>query len=182
MAKLGPVAQEIADAAREAGRLLPGDDLRFAQSRLPLADGEALTLALDVLPTRALAVDAARRRGRPKGSRNRRSEELIGYLLKRYAHPLEVLVQMASRPTHALAAELKCDEVQALAIQKSAAAEALPYFESKKPVAVQVDNRVIQLTIHEAAPGGPREPDAIDGENVALAIMQAVGNQEVSER
>ena len=175
MAKLGPVARKIAEDARAAG--LPVPARASIQGALPLADAEALSLALAIRPgDRAAAVDEVRRRGRPKGSRNRRSEDLIRYLGGRYAHPLEILMQVASRPTDVLAAELGCKRVEALAIQKSAAVEALPYFESKKPVAVQVDSRVIQLVIHEHAAASDAAV-SIDGERVTLTME----NQGVSE-
>lgn len=110
---------------------------------LPLRDAEQLDLLQDkhgrVVSSRI--GEATRSRGRPPGASNKRTADVRDYLLSRYAHPLEVLAQMISRPTDTLAAELGCKPVEALALQKSAAAELAPYLEGKMPVTVNVNGR-----------------------------------------
>ena len=80
-------------------------------------------------------------------SRNRRSEELIRWVLAKHQHPLLTLAETYSRPTDELAEELRIKKGEAKALQVRCAVEALPYFESKKPVSLQVDARTIQLTV-----------------------------------
>lgn len=118
----------VAAAVEEAGALLP------------LRDAEQLELIRDDRGRieRTEVAEVPRQRGRPRNARNKRTAEVRAYLLSRYAHPLEVLAQIYSRPTDVLAAELGCKPVEALAIQKSAAAELAPYVEGKMPVAVDL--------------------------------------------
>lgn len=124
-------AQGIRGAVEEAGPMLP------------LRDAEQLDLlrADDGSVRREMVHRAERGRGRPAGSRNRRTLEVRAYLLSRYAHPLEVLAQIYSRPTDVLAAELSCTRLEAMTLQKSAAAELAPFVEGKMPVAVDLNVR-----------------------------------------
>ena len=135
---------EIAGAVREAP--LPG-----RAEQLPLIEGPA--------PGAGPAPEPERKRGRPKGSRNRRSEELIRWVLSKHRHPLAVLAETYDRATDELASELACSALAAKALQVRCAVEALPYFESKKPVSLQVDARSIQLTVGQwEGSGGPDLP------------------------
>lgn len=139
---------------------LPDELAPFDEPMLPLSDPAHLALELAMSPVGA--VDRAAGRGRPKGSRNRRSEELVTFILSQHAHPLLALASTYSRPVAVLAAELGCTKLEAFQIQQRAMAELAPYIESRKPVAVQVDTRVIQLTIHQGAQG--------DGQTVAEGL------------
>lgn len=106
------------------------------------------------LPLAELAPAPKRRPGRQAGSRNRRSEELNRYLLAKYGvHPLEVLFQAFTRPVEALARELATTKLKAAEFQRLCAVEALPYFEGKKPVSIQIDSRAIALHLHGMAGG-----------------------------
>lgn len=174
MAKLRGAAAAIAEEAKMQGlRVEPA----AAQSRLPLADPGVLALEMQIQPTKQGAVQAAHRRGRPKGSRNRRSEDLVRYILAKHSHPLLVLAETYSRPVHVLAAELNCTPLEAFQLQQRAATELAPYIESKKPVAVQVDSRVIQLTIHAGEPDAGAGGEAIEGVNLAVSINEGEGEQ-----
>jgi len=73
--------------------------------------------------------------GRPKGSRNRRTDEWVNFLLSRYQSPLVVLAETYSRPVAVLAAELNCDIIEAARIQLQAAKELAPYLHQKLPMA-----------------------------------------------
>lgn len=167
----------IADAAAAAGPV--AGSARPVQARLPLADASAVVAELERQPLRSQAVAEARRRGRPKGSRNRRSEELIRFVLARHAHPLLVLAQTYSRPVEALAAELDCTALEAISLQVRCAAEALPYFESKKPVALQVDARVIQLVVAEHA--GERSQQLPPWEQIGGPVIDGQAADEGAE-
>lgn len=79
--------------------------------------------------------------GRPRGSRNRRTQEWVDYLLARYPSPLVALAETYSRPTAELATELACKRDEAFKLQLMAARELAPYLHQKQPVAVEVDAR-----------------------------------------
>jgi len=110
---------------------------------LPLRDAEQLELLRDDRGEldRVAARRAARGVGRPPGSANKRTKDVRDYLLSRYAHPLEVLAQIISRPIDQIVAETGCKPIEALALVKSAAAELAPYVEGKMPVAVDLSVR-----------------------------------------
>lgn len=123
----------IRQAINEAGPLLPLRD----EQQLDLLAEEA---GSGTVSTTQVAL-APRGRGRPAGVRNKRTEEVRGYLLSRYAHPLEVLAQYYSRPVDALSAELGCTKKEAAFLQVRAAAEVAPFVEGKMPVQVDVTTR-----------------------------------------
>lgn len=173
MARLRGAGEAIAEMADDAGLPAGAREPGPAdEPLLPLGDATAITLELAASPNdRTGAVQRARGRGRPKGSRNRRSEQLVQFILSQYSHPLITLAQTYSRPVEVLAAELQCSRADAFALQMRAASELAPYIESKKPVAVQVDSRTISLTIHQGAPGDA----AGDAAGVDLVMMPAGG-------
>ncbi len=80
--------------------------------------------------------------GRPKGSPNKRTAAMVAYLTTRYAHPLEVLAQIYSRPVDVLAKELGCKKHEAMALQVSAAKEVAPYVSQKLPTLVDFRGEV----------------------------------------
>lgn len=138
-------------AIEAAGPLLPLRDVE----QLPLLPGDAV---------HQTAVHAAPRgRGRPAGASNKRTARVREYMLRRYAHPLEFLGQVYSRPVDVLAAELGCEKVTALATQVKAAIEALPYLESKMPVQSQADGKP-DVVLVMTAPG--------EGASTAAAIRE----------
>lgn len=124
---------------------------------------EQLPLAI-VAPTEdAAAAEAAdpgpRGRGRPAGSRNRRTNELADYILNRFPSPVVALAAIYSRPTKELAKELGCKPVEALKVQKEAAAAVASYVHQKTPVAIQVDaENVVRLVIVEPGAGESGQP------------------------
>jgi len=115
------------------------------------ADGEGEE-QLDLLglpPLRAGAILAERRgRGRPPGARNKRTEDLVAWLLGKYPSPLEGLLQMANARVDELAAQLGCTPLEALQEKRHAAIAALPYIHQRQAIAVDVTQRnVVHLTL-----------------------------------
>lgn len=155
----------VADAVREAGPLLP---LRDAEQLELLRDDRGRMDAVQ-------AQRAPRGRGRPAGARNQRTVEVRDYLLGRYAHPLEVLAQIYSRPVDALAAELGCKRIEAAALIKSAAAEAVPYLEGKMPVAVDINvyRDVPTLVIEGVTHDSEELAEMLDGEFMTIEEGEA---------
>lgn len=87
------------------------------------------------------AVREHRRRGRggrPKGARNKRTEEFSRYILQFGPHPGVTLARVQGRPTDMLAKELGCTKLEAMQLQIRAASELLPFIEGKKPVEVNM--------------------------------------------
>lgn len=88
-----------------------------------------------------------RRPGRPKGARNKRTEDFIGYLRARYRSPLEGLAVTWSRPALQLAAELDCTLKEAAELQTEAMRAALPYWEQRLPIKLDIDAAVLPQLI-----------------------------------
>lgn len=97
------------------------------------------------------AIEPRRKAGRPKGSKNRRTEAVTAWLLSQHAHPLQVIMQAYSTPVVQFAAELglkpgedgrfENDTLIELAkMQYRLAVDALPYVAQKLPQAVQVES------------------------------------------
>jgi hypothetical protein len=126
----------------------------------------------------------ARGRGRPKGARNKRTDDFARYLLSFGQHPAITMMQIQATAPEALieASEqpkvhsfrkdgtpnmvierLSYEAAQSLRIR---CAEALlPYLESKKPVAV--DARIVGVTVIEEI-GGHGAGDIDDGDYVEV--------------
>lgn len=125
---------------------------------LPLLGGDQLAAMPTDPAARRKAVQAAKR-GRAQGSQNALTTKVREVVLKKHGvHPLEALFQAFSRPTEDLAAQLGCSILEAYKIQLLAAREALPYVQSKMPVAIDVqgDLPMLVLTqVGQAAAAGP---------------------------
>ncbi|NIJ34327.1 hypothetical protein [Sphingomonas oligoaromativorans] len=155
----------VAMAVRDAGPLLP---LRDAEQLELLRDDGG---RLDVVQAKR----APRGVGRPAGARNQRTQEVRDYLLGRYAHPLEVLAQIISRPIDAIVAETGCRPIEALALVKSAAAELAPYVEGKMPVAVDLNiyREIPTLVIEGVTHASEELADLLDGEFMTVEEGEA---------
>ena len=92
------------------------------------------------------------RDGRPRGIRNHKTEAWLNYLLRKYASPLETLLQFCSSPVDALASEVGCSRREAVQMKLHALATALPY----------VHARLASVTVK--MPGSPGMP-------VSLSMM-----------
>lgn len=77
--------------------------------------------------------------GRPKGSPNKRTEDLRRYILHRFKHPIVAAAEIYSMPVSALAAALDCDKDAAAALQLKAIAVVAPYVDSTMPQRMQID-------------------------------------------
>lgn len=117
------------------------------------ADDQAELFDEPALPMPVQPVAPPAGAGRPKGRRNRSTEEWRKLILAKHASPLEFLAQMWSRTPKELAQELglyervqvgSCEWIDRLATgeafkrQVEAAVAALPYLHQKQPLAVAV--------------------------------------------
>lgn len=105
-----------------------------------LEDPEQLELLRDQEKGRdaRAAIDVARKRGRgrPPGALNRRNAKFRDQILALAPHPALALARAYSTPLETLAAQLECTKLEAYQVAVRAAAELLPYVESKMPTAV----------------------------------------------
>lgn len=121
---------------------------------LPLRDPVQLELVRDArgeLDRGAIRRLPAARAGRPKGARNKRTEALARYLVQQHGDPLVALASLYGRATDALAAELGCKPIEALALQVKAAAEVAPYVHGKQPVQLDITKREDFVIVMAAA-------------------------------
>lgn len=80
-----------------------------------------------------------RGRGRPQGSRNRRTEDWARLVLSTHRSPLLVLADFYSMPVEELAGRLQCDLLDAAKLQMAAAVALAPYVHQRLPQAVNLD-------------------------------------------
>lgn len=123
-----------------------------------------------------------RGRGRPPGSRNRATQEMVDYLAaKGYGMPLERLAQIYSADPVLLAAELGLTRGDAIDLICKAASAALPYVHRKQPVAVDMQGKgMLQLVIGDV---GQAPIDAADDHGLSVvldAIAAATETPEIS--
>ena len=117
-------------------------DLPLVESGRDVDRMEAVEVGLD-------ETGEKRGRGRPKGSKNKRTEDWTEYLLNNYRSPLIMFAETYSRPTAALALELRCTFEEAFKIQMDAAKQLAPYVHQKLPQAIEIegDKGLINLTM-----------------------------------
>lgn len=75
--------------------------------------------------------------GRPKGARNRSTEEWRQFFLKTHKSPLVALGDLYCKPLDKLRQELNCDRLEAFKLQLAAAQAVLPYVHQKQPLAIE---------------------------------------------
>lgn len=91
-----------------------------------------------VLPMQSFDEERGRRPGRPVGARNKRTQEFVEVLLKKYPSPLEGLLSIASRDLVTFAADLKTkDYLELLRLQVRCMEAAAPYIHQKQPQAIE---------------------------------------------
>ncbi|HEY0149863.1 MAG TPA: hypothetical protein VGB70_12780 [Allosphingosinicella sp.] len=140
---------------------------------LAVPDAEALADAREALGAgapRDAVVAEARRRGRPPGAKNKRTDDFAKWLLQFGPHPGLTLMRVQGMPTEQLAEVEGCKRIEALDRQIRCAEALLPYFEGKKPVAIDMtargDFRLVLGKIEgagEAGMGGARELKLLPG-------------------
>jgi hypothetical protein len=146
-------------------------------------DPEQLDLIEDCLglpETPSLKEYRERKIGRPPGAKNKRTEALATYLLSRYSSPLEVLMQIATRPVEELVAALGCTKIEALQEKRLAAIPCIPYLHQKQPVAIDITNRqVVNLRIVDVPLTDDDAAGNDDGDNtltLTATVLEKAGD------
>lgn len=80
-----------------------------------------------------------KKRGRPKGARNKRTEDFRRWVLGQGRHPTAFMVEVYSTPTEVLMQLSGKSYLECLDRQIRCAENIQPYMESKKPVEVNLD-------------------------------------------
>lgn len=136
--------------------------------------------------------------GRPKGARNKSTEEWARFLLSQYRSPLTVLADLYSRPTSELVDQLQemakrhrtwretkdggyweqvaISPLDVLKVQRDAAVALAPYVHKRQPMAIEVDERppgIVILGELSAAGGEPVD-------DLALPLAPIEDYQEVT--
>jgi hypothetical protein len=123
------------------------------------------------------------RRGRPPGSRNRRTSDLAAYIALHIGHPVVRLARIAQMSPSQLAKELNCKKVEALDRIIVAAKAAAPYVASTMPQEIVLQpNGALAVGIMPVSiklPGGDR---VVDADPLAVLDMLANGNIEEIQR
>ncbi|HZL00482.1 MAG TPA: hypothetical protein VFC47_11345 [Caulobacteraceae bacterium] len=102
------------------------------------------TGALDAPSPLSAALSPAKRRGRPAGSKNRRTEAVVGWLLAQHRHPISVMMEAYSMTPQALADRIglvEPDLLEVFKLQMRMAEAVAPYLAQRLPQAVQIDAR-----------------------------------------
>jgi len=128
-----------------------GEAVERWQEENRAADEEAQQFGLFGVPEteagRAKLVSYRRGPGRPPGSRNRRTERTVAFLLSRHRDPREILMEIAEANVADLSALLGCSLFEAMQEKRLAAIGVLPYVAARITPEVLNDHRVINLTI-----------------------------------
>lgn len=138
-------AKVVADAVENAKELLTSEraeELRQMDLLDPPSPAEMVEAKEALGPNAGklaiLAEARARKRGRPPGARNKRTDDFKRWMLSLGPHPARVLMETAGAPTEVLM-ELSGKSWMECRDRQIRCAEALmPYFESKMPVAVDM--------------------------------------------
>lgn len=115
---------------------------------------------LSMLPSDVAADDAAKQvqRGRPAGSPNRSTSDMVAWILATGEHPLMFLAKTFRQPVAQLASEAQCTLEKAKLMQIDAAKNLAPYVSSKMPIAVEVDARGEVSLVISTVPIGSAGP------------------------
>ncbi|MEE9395270.1 MAG: hypothetical protein V3W41_22485 [Planctomycetota bacterium] len=177
MAKKLGLGAAVAIVHEERACGAANDEAAPVQATLPLAELGDMSVKID---GNGKLVSLTRGPGRPKGARNKTTDDMVKYLRARYADPLEFLAQTISRPVEVLAKEIGCKTAEALARQITAAGVLLPYIHSRQPQTLQVEgadfvlmiNTGANLTTDEARQAITiLEGDLVDEDDVALPVV-----------
>lgn len=114
-------------------------DLTLLDHMVDQAVGEAQTADFQAAEDRrreAAAVEGPSA-GRPKGSRNRRTQQLAKLIDSQCGNPVMAMARIYAMPVEALAKRLGCKLLEAAELQLKAANQVAPYTDQKQPTAIE---------------------------------------------
>lgn len=118
--------------------------------------------------------------GRPRGSLNRSTRDLVKLITARGKHPLLGLAEIVATPVDVLAATLGCKRIEAAEYQRKCRADLLPYVSQKLPTAIQIEGGNAGMLVINL---GGALGEAAKGLDMKLidAVPEAEENQSLSE-
>lgn len=143
-------------------------------------EGGQFDLALGEISTFSGAVgdfDINRKPGRPKGSKNKRTQELAKFIKKKHGHPIIALAQIAFTPTVELAQQLKIKVVDAFDRQVAILEKLGEYTDQKMPRAIEVQGEGLIQFILGVTPDRA-EDIAKQGDGSRIIEMEPIKNFE----
>lgn len=200
LAKKTGIPAVIAAAVESADTGFQAGAGRAENPAAPAPDGDQLDL---LAPAGALTADDAaadkafaaiarsgRRRGRPPGSRNKKTLAWQDYLIQRYGSPLEQLAAIAAADP----ADIPAKNLSEALHVKIAAAKALaPYVHSAMPREIKVEgDQVLPALVLNLSPEGfgqqlaggmlpgfPPEAEIVENQEVSQSDSDGVGQEEL---
>jgi hypothetical protein len=118
-------------------------------------------------------------RGRPKGSKNRRTEEWARYVTSRYGSPLEALARVMHDGPAALAQELGVSLIEGFDRWLRVTEALLPYVHGKQPTAVTLDGAPPAPVLLQVTPDAAMRMAASPEE--AMGVLKIALNQDLSD-
>lgn len=97
--------------------------------------------------------------GRPRGSRNRRTQDLADYAAALGGNPIIRLIEIVATPIDVIAATLGCKKIEAADYWRKCAEGVAPYIEQKLPTAVQLQGANAGMLVINL--GGPVGEQAV---------------------
>lgn len=172
------------NAGGEGGGDQLGLDLSHSEDRLPLPDaGELLAIQAEHGGTAQQALQKWRAsgcKGRKPGAVNRSTVDFERYMLQFGPHPGVALMRMM-QPVDTLADALGCKRLEAAELQRKVASELLPYFQGRKPVAIDVQGKGhMTLVLGAMAVPGSGAGD-VEHAGSGVPVMALQGSPETAE-
>jgi hypothetical protein len=106
--------------------------------------------------------------GRPRGSRNRTTRDLVKLIEGHGRHPVIAMAEIVATPIDVLAKTLGCKKIEAAEYHRKVMADLAPYVAQKLPTAVQVQGANAGLLVINT--GAPVDKAAIVG--LAMQVVQ----------
>jgi len=119
-------------------------------------------------------------RGRPKGSVNKTTADLVKLIQNTGRHPLLAMAEIVATPIDVLAATLGCKKIEAAEYHRKVMSDLAPYVAQRQPQAVQVEGAnagMLVLNIGVAVAAGVAGPFGLD----MRVVEQIEENQPLSE-
>lgn len=145
-----------------------------AAEQLPLLSDPKVEFARNV-DLQVVEGEGPRGPGRPKGSRNKRTEEWIEFILANYGSPLVHLAKTMVADPADLAKAMGVKRAEATMRQQAAAIALLPYIHQKLPQSIELDKGVTVLNLTVVRPNETVQ-GVLDG-----SIIEVVENQQDSD-
>lgn len=115
--------------------------------------------------------------GRPKGSRNRTSDDIARLVQQIGGHPVLAMARIQAMTIAEIKEMLGCTRIDAFDRWWKVVCELAPYVASKQPLAIAVNSKVVALNFTVPTPGGQQLPAGPD----AVAQMFAQGLERAAE-